>query len=424
MDVPLPTSIGRSAPMVRIVRVPASLDTFFRTLSPRFHWDHAESVRLLVLAMALAWGRRHVANLYRSLAVPHHRTRFHTCGVVHRWDPAAALRQKPPELRQAVHPPPGPIRSRVIDDSKQATRGTTMAAVATLQEPPTAASLRGHPSGWGLLVYREPGIPFGIRREVTKDPCAAWGVSVRKTPELAAPLLRECQPPAGVKVMGLLAAYALGPPVVKACHAPGVPGASTRTSPRRLCTPGGKLQAGREGRHRCRRRRTATRGTVQPHGHARYRDLDAGGLQVRTRGPLPVVCSRTGAARKLLGWVTDAPERSAAAVLRTDARRWTMAPWIQDVQPLLGLGQYQNRASRAAVIHLQLVCFASALLTHLRLEHTGAHGQRPRDKAADRSTTAAQDQRRRLVGDDCVASLKEKHHDESMLAALERRRVA
>lgn len=49
--------------MFRIIRVPRSLDKFFRPLQRRFHWDHFEYVRLLVLAMAFAWGRHHVANI-------------------------------------------------------------------------------------------------------------------------------------------------------------------------------------------------------------------------------------------------------------------------------------------------------------------------------------------------------------------------
>jgi hypothetical protein len=49
--------------MFRIVRVPAALDKFFLGLQSQFHWDHFHYFRLLVLAMAFAWGRRNVANL-------------------------------------------------------------------------------------------------------------------------------------------------------------------------------------------------------------------------------------------------------------------------------------------------------------------------------------------------------------------------
>jgi hypothetical protein len=129
--------------------------------------------------------------------------------------------------------------------------------------------------------------------------------------------------------------------------------------------------------------------------------------------------------------------------------RGTIEPWVKDLKQLLGLGQYQNRSNRAAVIHLPLVCFADALLTHLRIERTGAQGQRKRDKTADRATAATQYQLRRLVWDDLVApgfpvirkrifwyqlrwlvwddlvtSLKEKPQDQSVLAELERLRVA
>jgi hypothetical protein len=49
--------------MFRIIRVPPSLDTFFQPLQGHFHGDHVAYVRLLVLTMALMWGRRYVANL-------------------------------------------------------------------------------------------------------------------------------------------------------------------------------------------------------------------------------------------------------------------------------------------------------------------------------------------------------------------------
>jgi SRSO17 transposase len=410
--------------MFRIVRVPASLDKFFHTLSPRFHWDHYEYFRLLVLAMAWAWGRRNVAHLYRSLDVLHHRTRFNNFFLVQRWEPEAVLRQKAQELLQALHPTPGNTLYLVIDDSKKAKRGKTMAAVAKRKDPTTDAYIQGHQYVCGILVYREQVIPFGIQLSVKKEHCAALGVPFRKTTELAAQLIRECQSPAGVKVMVLFDAYYLCPTVVQACRAQGFHFASTRKSNRSLLKPGWKLQAGRYGRNLFRRRRTETLVTMKPHGQARYRYLDAGWLQVSTLGPLHVVFSRKGAARKILGLVTDDPELSAGDVIRTYERRWTIEQWIKDLKQLLGLGQYQNRSYRAAVIHLHLVCFASALLTHLRLEQTGAQGQRKRDKAANQSTTTAQDQLRRLVWDDLMASLKEKHHDESILAELTRLRVA
>jgi hypothetical protein len=97
---------------------------------------------------------------------------------------------------------------------------------------------------------------------------------------------------------------------------------------------------------------------------------------------------------------------------------------VKDTKPRLGLGPYQNRADWAAVTHLPLVFFADALLTHRRLVRTGAQGHRTRDKAADVSTAAAQDQLRSLLWEDLIAYLKEERHGQPVLEALERLRVA
>jgi hypothetical protein len=129
-------------------------------------------------------------------------------------------------------------------------------------------------------------------------------------------------------------------------------------------------------------------------------------------------------ARKILGRVTDDPDRSAADVIRTYDQRWTRAPWVKDVQQLLGLGQYQHRSEGAAGIHRHLVAFAYALLTHLRLAHTGAPGQRTRDKAAGISTAAVQDQRRRRLWEDLITDLQEARPGQPVIQELERLRVA
>jgi hypothetical protein len=163
---------------------------------------------------------------------------------------------------------------------------------------------------------------------------------------------------------------------------------------------------------------------VKPPGAVRSRDLDAGWLQVSKLGVLHVVFSRKGAARTILGLVTDDPEVSAAGLIQAYGRRWEIAPWVQDTKQLLGLGHSQNRPYRAAVIHLHLVCFADALLTHLRMARIGAQGRWTWDKAANLSTATAQDQLRSLIWEDLVIYLKEQCHETSVLAELERLRVA
>lgn len=410
--------------MFRIIRVPRSLDQFFRPLQRHFRWDHFEYFRLLVLVMAFAWGRHNVANLYRYLEARHHRTRFNNFFLVQRWDPEAALQQKAQELLRALAPQPGDTVSLILDDSKHAKRGKHMDAIAKMKDPTTDAYMRGHQYVCGTLLFRQQVIPWGIRLYVKKEACAAVGVPFRKTTELAAQLIREFTVPAGVKVTVLFDAYYLCPTVLKACREKRFRFASTLKSNRSLFKPGWKLKAGRYGRNQFRRHRTETLVITKPHGSARFRYLDAGWLQVSKLGGLHVVFSRKGTAKKILGLVTDDPELSAADVIRTYDKRWTIEQWVKDVKQLLGLGQYQNRSYGAAVIHLHLVCFAYALLTHLRIERTGAHGHRTPDKAADLSTAAAQDQLRSLLWEDLITYLKEGSHDQPIIEELERLRVA
>jgi SRSO17 transposase len=410
--------------MFRIIRVPPALDKFFRPLKGHFHWDQFTYFRLLVLAMAVMWGRRNVANLYRSLEARHHRTRFNNFFLVERWEPEAARRQQAQAWLRALRPAKGETIYVLIDDSKKAKRGTTMDAVAKMREPTLDAYIRGHQYVCGILLFRGQVIPFGIRRYVKKAQCAALELPFRKTTALAAQLIREFQAPAGVPVLVLFDAYYLCHTVVKACREKKFHFASTLKSNRSLFKQSWKLKAGRYGKNLCRRRRTVPLEVVTPRAPVRYRYIDARWLQVSHLGVLHVVFSRKGAARKILGLVTDDPALPAAGLIQAYARRWAIEQWIQDTKQLLGLGQYQNRPYWAAVTHLHLVCFASALLTHLRIERAGVQGQRTRHKAADLSTAAAQEQLRGIIWEDLVAYLKAQCHEESILSELERLRVA
>jgi hypothetical protein len=145
--------------MFRIVRVPTPLDKFFHGLRARAPWDHFEYFRLLVLAMAFAWGRRNVANLYQSRDVSHHRTRFNNFFLVQRWDPEAVLRQQTLERLRALHPQAGETLYRLIGAPKKAKRGKAMDAVAKMQDPTLDAYIRGHRHVCGMLGFRQHVIP-------------------------------------------------------------------------------------------------------------------------------------------------------------------------------------------------------------------------------------------------------------------------
>lgn len=185
--------------MFRIIRVPPALDKVFQSLSGHVHWDHFTYFRLLVLAIAVMWGRRNVANLYRYLEAEHHRTRFNNFFLVERWDPEAALRQKAQALVRALRPAKGETLYFLLDDSKKAKRGQAMDAVATMKDPTSDAYIRGHQAVCGIVLFRGQVIPFGIRLSVKKAQCAALELPCRTTTEWAAPLIQACQAPGGAR---------------------------------------------------------------------------------------------------------------------------------------------------------------------------------------------------------------------------------
>jgi hypothetical protein len=124
-----------------------------------------------------------------------------------RWAPAAALRQTALELLRALHPRSRATLDRIIDDSTQAKRGKSKDAVAKRQAPTIDAYSRGHQYVCGILGFCDDGLPCALRRDVQQAHCAVLELPFRKTAELAAQLIRECTPPADVKVVVWCEAY-------------------------------------------------------------------------------------------------------------------------------------------------------------------------------------------------------------------------
>jgi hypothetical protein len=122
--------------------------------------------------------------------------------------------------------------------------------------------------------------------------------------------------------------------------------------------------------------------------------------------------------------MTDELELSAAGLIQSHEKRCTVEQFVKDAKQPLGLGYYQDHPYPAAVTHLHPVDFAYALLIHLRLGRDGAQGQRTCPKAVRLSTAVAPEELRRLVSADLLGCLRGKSQGESVIAELERPRVA
>jgi SRSO17 transposase len=409
--------------MFKIVRSPAKLNSFFRSLTSDFHWDHARYFRSLVLAMAFAWGRHNISNLHRHLDAATHRTRTNNFLHAARFDPAALLRQKAYEQLAALKLKPGTTVYLILDDSKKGKRGKAMEAVTPLHD--TGRATPGHLYVTAVIRAGQLTMPFAMALYANPEHSRALKRPFRKSTELVAEMIRAFRPEGGLKVVVLFDSYYLCPTVLSACRERGYYFLSTLKDNRVLWRNGRKLKTGlykkslwRRRPHRQVRLSSGSRRTAVAY-------VDAGWLEVNGAGRLHVIFSKKNAERRLLGIVTDDPAMTAADLIRHYSQRWWIEVFFKDSKQLLGLGQYQNRPYRAAVIHLHLVCFAWTLLTHLRLmKARGAKAKRQRDAALRLSTAQAQNDLRRLLWQDLVQYLEEEPSGNSLVKELQRLLVA
>ena len=411
--------------MFKIVRFPSKLESFFRSLKTEFHWDHFEYFRTLVLLVAFSWGRRNISALYRHLDSKGRspRTRFNNFLLLGRWDAEGALRKKAYELIAALKPRKREAIEIVIDDSKKGKRGKTMDAVGYVYDPVTNRTMLGHQYIKATLRFRGHTIPFGIRLYVKKEDCPELGVEFKKVTQLAAEMISAFEQPAGCKVRVLFDSYYLCPVVVKACRKKKFRFVSTLKNNRNLWKNGRKLKAGTYGKGLFRRARRRRLTVKKRNGRVTYWYVDAGWIAVNGLGELRVVYSRKKKGHKILAIVTDDPSLTAARIIRTYDRRWSIEVFFRDAKQLLGFGQYQNRSLTAAVTHLHLVCFAYALLTHIAIERECEKGKRKR-KAAKLSTGDLQNELRRIVWDDTADYLKELPSGNQVIKELDRLLIA
>lgn len=393
--------------MFKVVRFPKKLESFFDSLEKQFHWDHFEYFRMLTLLMAIAWGRRNISVLYRHLderSQPH-RSRFNNFLNVGRWQPQVVLQLKADELLGLLNPQPGEVIDLILDDSKKQKRGKTMEAVNWIHDPVSGRPIKGHQYVTALLRFRGHVIPWGVRLYIKKEDCRALKRPFKKTTQMAAELIREFNPPAGLRVRVLFDSYYLCPVVVKACRKKGFHFVSTLKSNRNLFKNGRKLKVAGYGSRLLRRGKKKTYRISKSKGTVAYTYVDAGWMDVSDLGRLHVIFSRKNHDSKVLGIVTDDPQLSARQIMQAYDGRWPIEVFFKDTKQLLGLGQYQNVSYEAAVTHLHLVCFAYALLTHIAITGEGAKGKR---KTTERLSTAdLQNEARRIVWDDLTDHLKQ-----------------
>lgn len=409
--------------MFKIVRFPSKLESFFRSLTTEFHWQHHDYFKTLVLLIAFTCSRRNISALCRHLDEEKfsHRSRFNNFLNVGRWDPQGSLRKKALQQMAALKPEKGDTVYLVIDDSKKGKRGKTMDAVGWVYDPVAQKSVPGHQYVQAVIRFKGQTIPFGVRLYVKEEDAEELKVPFRKTTALAADLIRSFDAPVGVKVVVLFDSYYLCHAVVKACINKRFFYVSTLKKNRNLFKDGRKLKAADYGKGLWRRRKRRKFSHGRSAGQSSYTYVDAGILDISDLGKHRLVYSRKNGERSTLAIVTNDFEMKAQRIIRNYTERWNIEVFFRDAKQLLGLGQYQNRSYEAAVTHLHLVCFARSLLTHIAISE-GAKGKK-RD-VEGLSCGDLQNELRRLVWEDTAAYLQDLPDGNSVIKELDRLLVA
>lgn len=410
--------------MFKIVRIPKALESFFRSLTGCFHWGHYSIFCLLVLSMATGFGRRNTSNLHRQIFTQLPRPRFNEFLTKKYFNIEAMLADKAVEIMKACLTSADKTIYLILDDTKKRKRGKHMDGVSKVYCSDTNSFMLGHQYVMAVIRIGQTTIPFAVSLYVKPEFCQKHGLTFRKTTELAAEIIRRFHAPAGSQVVVLFDSYYLCPPVVRVCEEKGFSYISTLKDNRNFTKHGRVLNVGQSKLSHMRYGRLQTVALKKRGGReATFRYCDLGEVGVSKLGSVHVVFSRRVREKRILALVTNDLLFSADEIIRQYAERWFIEVFFKDCKQLLGLGQYQNRSYRAAVIHLHLVCFAYALLTHWRLT-LSEKGKKKKKNAVALSSAEVQDDLRRLSWESLVAKLEKQSDGKSFVKELKKLLVA
>lgn len=364
--------------MIKMIRIPGKLQSFFSSLKGYFKWDHYKYFCSLVVLIVYIYGKRTVSNIVRSIGWKHpHRTRFNNFLHLLRWDYRKVLQQKALELIRRIGISANDKIYLIFDDTKKPKRGKKMELVDWIYEPKTKRKIRGIEVIQGVIFFKGYIIPWGLSLFISKEWAKKLGVALRKSTEIVAELIASFNPPAGVKVIVLFDSYYLCSETIKACKKKGFYFVSVIKRNRNVIVHAQKKKAMSFQRSFWRNHKKKTLLVRKSSGNILYSYVSAGWLDVSKVGRVQLILSRKWGGR-IFALVSNHPHFSAKDVIFAYEQRWWIEVFFDEVKNLLGMGQYQNLSREAAACHLHLVCFAHALLTHLYLERTGAQGKQKR----------------------------------------------
>jgi hypothetical protein len=377
-------------------------------------------LRMLVLAIAVTYGRKNIAALKAILPGEAHPANL-SLFLRYNWEPEPLLNIVAYRQLKALGLKEGDTLYLIIDDTKVRKRGKRMQALSKVKDPATGRYFFGHTFVTAALYARGVTIPFRLKTFHSAAWCRKQRKPYRKLTDLAVACVDELAGVSpGVKVRVLFDAYYACDKMFDACDRHGFLWHTTLAANRNVFIDGTKRKVGKYARWVVSHRGKSVRlGKDHAGTHRRFRAA-AFSATLKGHRPVRVVFSRRKGEKKVVALATSDLAACASRIIDHYLYRWNIEVFFKDAKQLLGLTHYQCLDVDAVNRHAHLVALAYALLTHLRLTATGEKGKRNVKRFVSRDTTRVrQVDLRNLVLEDSFAVLYGKsRHNKSLHKAV------
>ena len=370
-------ALAKEGPTVIIDHLPSCVKGFFRPVRPQLSKPQFAHLWTLVLAMVINLRSAKLVHLSRLAPRSTHRTR-HGAFLNHAdADAPALLEECSCTALAGMKPQAGETIYLILDDHRIAKRGRKMARLSKIWDHKNRRFVHGHIVLLATVCFRGVVLPWRLHLQ---KPKGQPGPRYRKLTDLAAQMIREFVPPAGVKVRVLFDAFYLCPTVTRACQSRGFCYFSVAAKNRSFAADG--VRGGGRGRqigllspgmirHRGNVRMKRSRGT------AKLRIVGIDGHLSRIGRVRMVLRKRPGQRWKTtVAIVTNETGLEARQIVSIYESRWSIEVLLKELEVDLGLGDYQVLSEEGILKHLHLCCLAHLVLTHHAMEGVGAQARK------------------------------------------------
>ena len=406
-----------------INRLPSFVQRFFSPMEAKVSKPQFSHLWSLVLALIVNLRASRIVHLSAVTPESGHRTRRGVFLNQSKWDSAALVHEAATDLLMSLKPRSGEVVYLILDDNRQPKRGSKMKWVTKIWDHKQQKFVRGHILVTAAISFRGVVLPW--RMDLWK-PKGHPGPRYRKLTQIAADMIREFVPPAGVTVRVLFDAFYLCPTVVKACENKGFHFFSVAQKNRQFTTSNGKRRSLAKlmpGLIRCHGKNVRMK---RSRNYARLRIACADGRLSKIGQVRMVVSKRPrGPWKKCIAIVTNESGLRPRQVVAIYEKRWMIEVLFKELVQDLGLGDYQMLTEDGIVHHLHICCLAHLLLTHQSLQGLGAKARKANkqveippmsQRLAHLRDRLARDQILRLVGGPQHAKLRQKLFDRLLAA--------